>query len=152
MTDRTINAGDWVIVCDGRKALILENVGDEVFPNLRMRETREQENPPTNEQGTDRPGRVHDSSSTARSAVGQTDWHDQAEREFCADLAGWLDRAVQKKKTNKLIMVAAPRALGMIREAYTSGLEHAISEEIAKDYVNLPIYDIEKLLMPNKPA
>lgn len=150
MTGRTINAGDWVVVCDGRKALILENVGDEIFPNLRMRETREQENPPTSEQGTDRPGRVHDSTSASRSAVGQTDWHDQAEREFCVELAQWLDVAVQKKQTNNLIMIAAPRALGMIREAYTNGLEQAISEEIAKDYVNLPIYDIERLLVPNK--
>ena len=33
-----INAGEWVIVCDGRKALILENIGDAQYPNLHTRE------------------------------------------------------------------------------------------------------------------
>lgn len=36
-----VKTGDWVVVCDGRKALILENIGDERFPNLHSREIRE---------------------------------------------------------------------------------------------------------------
>ena len=150
MTERKIGAKDWVVVCDGRKALILENEGDELFPNLRMKEMHEQENPRTNQQGTDRPGKVHESANSSRSAMEETDWHDQAEREFCAQMAARLDKAVQQQEAVKLIMVAAPRALGMIREKYTTALESAIAEEIPKDYVNLPIYDIEKLLLPSK--
>ena len=30
-------SGEWVIVCDGRKALILENAGDDKFINLRSK-------------------------------------------------------------------------------------------------------------------
>ena len=52
-----LEQGEWVVVCDGRKALILENVGDAKFPNLRTKEVHEQKNPPTHEQGTDAPGR-----------------------------------------------------------------------------------------------
>ena len=37
-----IGTGDWIVVCDGRKALILENLGDRMFPNLRTKEVREQ--------------------------------------------------------------------------------------------------------------
>ena len=37
-----IRQGDWVVVCDGKKALVLENVGDEKFLNLKTREAREQ--------------------------------------------------------------------------------------------------------------
>ena len=40
-----IDKGDWLVVCDGRKALILENLGDEMFPNLHTREVHEQPNP-----------------------------------------------------------------------------------------------------------
>ena len=51
-------SGEWVIVCDGRKALILENAGDDKFINLRSKEVHEHADPPTREQGTDTPGRA----------------------------------------------------------------------------------------------
>jgi protein required for attachment to host cells len=43
-------------------------------------------------------------------------------------------------------MVAAPRALGMLREAYPGQLNPAIREEIGKDYVKMPVHEIEKHL------
>ena len=41
MTKMKIDTGDWIVVCDGRKALILANLGDRMFPNLHTREVRE---------------------------------------------------------------------------------------------------------------
>jgi hypothetical protein len=41
MTKMKIDTGDWIVVCDGRKALILENLGDRMFPNLHTKEVRE---------------------------------------------------------------------------------------------------------------
>ena len=41
MTALSIQPGEWVIVCDGAKALVLENVGDAKFPNLKMRDVYE---------------------------------------------------------------------------------------------------------------
>ena len=38
-----IGQGAWVVVCDGRKALVLENVGDHKFLNLKTKEVYEQE-------------------------------------------------------------------------------------------------------------
>jgi protein required for attachment to host cells len=35
MAKLKIRHGDWVIVCDGKKALVLENEGDEKFLNLK---------------------------------------------------------------------------------------------------------------------
>jgi len=64
-----IRRHDWVVVCDGRKALILENAGNERSPDLRTKAVREQANPPTREQGTQAPGRVQPSVGAARSAV-----------------------------------------------------------------------------------
>lgn len=145
-----IKAGEWVVVCDGRKALILVNAGDDVFPNLQTKETREDDNPKTSDQGSDRPGRVHESAASWRSSVSQTDWHEQAEREFLVSLARRLDEAVSRRETETLIMVASPRALGMIREAYSPALRKAVREEIGKDYTHLPVYEIEKHLTPQK--
>jgi protein required for attachment to host cells len=145
-----IKAGEWVVVCDGRKALILVNAGDEVFPNLQTKETHEQANPKTSDQGADEPGRVHQSATSGRSSVEQTDWHDQAEKEFIIALAKRMDEAVIRGETEAFIVVAAPRALGALREAYTHAVRKAVKEEVAKDYVNLPVYEIEKHLVPEQ--
>ncbi len=137
---------DWVVVCDGRKALICRNTGDEMFPNLKVIEERAIENPPTAEQGTERPGRVQESASSERSAVGQTDWHDEAERSFLKDLAERLHAAATAGEVGGLILVAPPRALGMIRPVLSAAVTGIVRAEIDKDYVNMPIGDIEKQL------
>jgi protein required for attachment to host cells len=56
MSGVKIAQGEWVLVCDGAKALVLENIGDEKFPNLKTKEVYQQDAPKTHEQGTDAPG------------------------------------------------------------------------------------------------
>jgi protein required for attachment to host cells len=141
-----VRSGEWVVVCDGRKALLLENIGNARYPNLHTKEVREHPEPRTSEQGTDRPGKTHASVGTARSAVEQTDWHDLSERAFLTELAGRLLAAVNNGETKSLIMVAAPRALGMIREMYSPALRKAVRAELGKDLVKVPIHEIEQQL------
>ena len=130
MDKMKIGKGDWIVVCDGRKALILENLGDRMFPNLHMKEVHEHSLQSTHAQGTDRPGKVHDSAGT-RSALEQTDWH----------------VAVTTGETSALTMVAPPRALGMIRADYSPVVRKALHGEVDKDLVKLPVYEIEKQLL-----
>lgn len=139
-----IRKGAWVVVCDGAKALILENIGDKQHPELRMRDVFEQKNPSTADQGADRPGRSHPPFSLRSSSVNQTDWHDQAEEEFLVDLVAKLDRAVQDGTTKELVIVAPPRALGMVRRHYTPAIREALLKELDKDLVKIPIDQIEK--------
>ena len=142
-----IGTGDWIVVCDGRKALILENIGDRMFPNLHTKEVHEQSNPPTSAQGTDSSGSVHPSMGGARSSVEQTDWHDEAERAFLKTLAERLNLAVTSGETTALTMVASPRALGMIRADYSAAVRKAIHGELHKDLVKMPVHEIEKHLL-----
>jgi protein required for attachment to host cells len=142
-----IDTGEWVVVCDGSRALILENVGDAKFPNLRTREVFEQKSARTSEQGADVPGRTFNSVGARRSAMAQTDWHDQAEREFLRDLIGRLDAAVGAGHAKSLVIVAPPRALGIIRPAYSAALRAAVRQEVDKDFVKMPVHEIEKRLV-----
>ena len=146
MNKTTIRFGDLVVVCDGCKALILENRGNVEFPNLYMREVLEQDDPLTHEQGTEAPGRVHQSMGNARSAIEQTDWHRDAERQFLEALTRELDAELIRSPRKRLTFVAAPRALGMLRQAYSPALKQAIVAEIDKDWVKMPIKEIEKKL------
>jgi len=141
-----IDTGDWIVVCDGKKALILENVGDHLYPNLKTREVHQHETPATHELGTDAPGRTHQSVGTARSAVEQTDWHDQSEREFLQDLLTHLEKAVMSGSIKHITLVAPARPLGVIRQSCPPSLRRAIQTEIHGDYVMLPIYEIEQRL------
>jgi protein required for attachment to host cells len=146
MSNLMIHNGEWVVVCDGAKALVLENVGDAKFPNLKTREVFEQKDLSTHEQGADKPGRTHSSAGHGSSAVTQTNWHDQSELAFLAKLAHHLDAELTAGKTKSIIMVASPRALGMLRSAYSHALKAAVRTEIHKDLVKMPVSEIEKHL------
>jgi protein required for attachment to host cells len=146
MTTLKIHSGDWVVVCDGAKALILQNDGDAISPNLKTREVHQQADAKTSEQGTDAPGRSINSMGSRRSAMEQTDWHDQAEHQFLTDLAKRLDAAVAAGETKSLIVVAPPRALGVLRQSYSAPVRNAVRAEIDKDYVRMPVHEIEKHL------
>jgi protein required for attachment to host cells len=147
MSELSIHHGEWVVVCDGAKALVLENAGDAKFPNLKTLEVFEQKNLATHELGAEAPGRAFSPAGHgARSSVEQTDWHDQAERDFLVHLVKHLDSALAAGKTKSLIVVAPPRALGMLRPAYSHALKSAVRAELDKDFVKLPVDKIEKHL------
>jgi len=147
MDKMKIGTGDWLVVCDGRKALILENIGDSMFPNLHTKEVREHPDQRTSALGTDAPGSVQQSVGSARSSVEQTDWHVEAERIFLKELADRLHHAVLAGETKALTVVASPRALGMIRAVYSDAVRKALHGEVHKDLVKLPVYEIEKQLL-----
>jgi protein required for attachment to host cells len=146
MSALLIKHGEWVVVCDGAKALVLENTGDIKFPNLKTVKVFEQEDLPTHSLGSDKPGRTHSSAGNGSSAVTQTDWHNQSEQAFLTRLAQHLDAAVASGKTKSLIVVAPPRALGMIRPAYSHALKGAVRAEVDKDFVKMPVHEIKKHL------
>jgi protein required for attachment to host cells len=145
-TEMKIKAGEWVVVFDGGKALLLQNAGDDLYPNLETREVHDHANPKASDQGSDRPGRVHESASAGRSSMEQTDWHEANERKFIAGLADRLDKAVRTAKISQMIVVAPPHALGVLREHYSDAVRGAVKAELAKDYVKKPIHEIETLL------
>ena len=150
MLDLKFAHGDVILVCDGARALILENIGDAKFPNFRTREAVEEHHASTHEQGADAPGRVHASVGTARSSVEQTDWKNQSEADF-------LERVLKKLEADsanirKLHIVAPPKALGVLRQAYGNGLRAILGEEIAKDLTGMPVHEIEKLLTGGAPG
>ena len=140
-----IARGDWILVCDGAKALVLENVGDEKFPNLQTKDVYQQEEFAVQE-AADAPGRISKSAAGQRSAVETLDKHDQSEGAFFKNLMDRLDAAALAGKFKSLVVVAPPRALGLLRQAYSKHVEQAVRGEIDKDLVGLPVHEIEKRL------
>jgi protein required for attachment to host cells len=147
MSELKFDRGDWVVVADGARALILENVGDRKFPDLRTKEHYRQDDPKTHELGTDKPGRSFSSVGSGRSAMEQTDWHEQEEQRFLIGLAARLDKAVLGGETRSLVVVAPARALGVLRKEFSSHVRGALRAEVEKDYVKMPVDQITKHLL-----
>ena len=147
MAELKIDKGAWVVVCDGGKALVFENAGSRMTPSLVTKEVYEQSGPKTHELGTDKPGRAFNSMGSIRSAVEQTDWHDQEEQRFLTALAARLDKAVLAGEAQSLVGVAPPRAIGMLRRAYSQHVRQAIKAEVETDYVKMPVAEIQRHLV-----
>lgn len=138
--------GTWVLVADGEKALFLENVTDAANPYLKVRREESQENPPTREQGTQRPGRYHDGPQVQRSAVQETDWHRLAKERFADELAEMLYGMAHDDFFEKLVIVAPPRILGELRDKMHPEVSQRVVAEIDKTLTNHPIEEIEKIV------
>ena len=144
MSDLLIRHGEWVVVCDGAKALLLENTGNLQSAKLKAVEVLAHKVAATHDLGSDAPGRSFRSVGHGRSSMEQTDWHGQEEEKFLLDLVKHLDVALAAGKTQSIIMVAPPRALKVLRPAYSHALKAAVRAEFDKDLVNLPVDQIAK--------
>jgi protein required for attachment to host cells len=136
----------YVFVGDGKKALILRNDGNTQLLNLKTERVFKDQNPPTHEQGTGRPGREHSSVGPGRSSVSQTDWHDLEEHKFAHDVAAALEKIVRERKVEVLIVIAPPRALADLRKSFHGDVKKKIVAEIDKDLTKLPVAKIERHL------
>lgn len=138
----------WLLVCDGAKALIFQNDGDAELPNLAVVEHMAQDQPLTHELGADRPGRVFQSHGAAHSAVEQTDWHAQNEAAFLTRVAERLDQAQEERKFKHLVVAAPPRALGVLRQKLSPQVNALVTQEIEKDFTNMPTAELERHFRP----
>src|SRR6516164_446602 len=136
----------FVFVGDGRKALVLRNDGDAQYLNLKTEQVFTDKNPPTHDQGTDRPGRSHSSVGPGRSSVSQTDWHMLEEHRFTHEVAAMLEQIVRERGVQALVVVAPPRALADLRKAFHPDVKRKVIAEIDKDLTKFPIDQIEKHL------
>ena len=134
-----------VLVCDGRKALFLENRGDAVSPDLHLGQVLElEENPPTRDQGSDRPGRV--TSGSHRSAVDQEDFHRAAAEAFALKVGRQLEEHHRARPSRRIILVAPPRTLAILRDEMSAELRASLTAEIAKDLTKLSAAEIARHL------
>ena len=136
----------WILVCDGSKALLFRNEGGALALNLKLAQVTFEPHLSTRDLGAERPGRVHESLGSSRSAVQSPDWHQQAEAEFLRGVAHALDEAVHANHIKQLVLVAPPKALGELRRHLTAATNSVLSAEINKDLARLSTKEIERHL------
>jgi protein required for attachment to host cells len=93
--------------------------------------------------GSDKPGRSFDSHGAGRHALGKE--HDEAEtvaQAFAHKLAAHLDNARANNAFDKLVLVAEPRFLGMLRAALSAPTAARVSADVEKDLGHVSDHDL----------
>ncbi|MBM7483292.1 protein required for attachment to host cells [Bradyrhizobium sp. USDA 3686] len=151
MDQMRIDKGDWLVVCDGRKALIRKTSATRCFRTSTPGRCTNSPIPrPVRKGPTRRAG------STARPVARAARWSRLigTTRPSAPSCAAWPDGSMPpsaQARTSALTMVASPRALGMIRADCSDVVRKALQGEVGKDLVKLPVYEIEKQLLLSAP-
>lgn len=131
----------WIVVADGDQAKIFEHDG----PGKGLRAIKdlqlEQAHLKAGDIMADRPGRASSPARGpgSRSAVDyRTDPVEVRERRFVERLAAVLDEKHNEGAFERLVIAAAPAALGDLRPALSDGVRATIIAELPKDLTNLP--------------
>lgn len=142
--------GAHVMVVDGAKMTLFRNSGKDFAPRLDLVEERKLQSPRTSRLGTDKPGRATQSMGAERSAYETTDFHQQDEDEFAVEAAACLGKLLQAE-SNRAILVAAPRTLGVMRKHLQTDIRRRLIAEIDKDYAGRSAAEISEMLGSHEP-
>lgn len=135
----------WVLIANGAQARVLEHKGPESGLVPVDGESFSQEPLRNQDIVTDRPGRSFASAGYGRSAmVPQTDPVQYREAEFMRHVAAALDDRQQAGAFDRLIIAAAPTALGDIRTHLTDNVKKTILAELPKDLTNVPTHQLAR--------
>lgn len=130
----------WIVIADGNQAKVFEHDG----PGKGLRALKdlqfEQEPLKASEIMADKPGRSFSSGGPgSRSSMEySSDPVAVRERKFVEKLAEMLNGKHQEGKFDRLVIAAAPAALGDIRPALSDGVRSTILAEMPKDLINTP--------------
>lgn len=160
----------WVVVADRSRARILTPidevrrpldeivhfvgragyVGEEKFPAERLQEVDALVHPQgellQQELEVDRPGRIHaEGIATAYESTHVDRRHLSAE-EFVRELVAYLERGQREHRFDRLILVAPPLFLGVLRQHLSKPLEQLVTLEIDKDLTKFKAHEIREHL------
>lgn len=135
----------WILLVDGAQAKVFEHkgAGSGLTPvrDLLMEDEALQ----AREIMADKPGRSFSSASNGRSAMEySTDPVQVRETRFVKSVAEALERKHQESAFSRLIIAAAPTALGDLRGALSDKVRETVVAEMPKDLTNLPTPQLEK--------
>lgn len=135
----------YVLIADGARARIVLNEGPgrglvAAYPNDFVSSASRLH---TRDLVADKPGRGFESADGSRHAMTpRVDWHRNKKHQFAKSMARVLDKAAARKAFDRLILVAPPDSLGVLRKALTGKTRALVTAEIPKDLTKVPIRDL----------
>ena len=138
--------GTNLLVVDGTQMLILRNDGDTRNPDLVVLHNQAIANPSNRDLLADAPGVGFASGGFGRDTKDKADPHQENEDRFVADAAAAFVQ-MPEAQNGSVIVIAPPRALGVLRKHFNPAVKSRVIAEIAKDLTNHPVEEIARLIM-----
>jgi protein required for attachment to host cells len=123
--------GTIIAIADGKTFELFRNDGDETSLKLSALA------PP------DLDAHSKDSGKRHRKSTANPDHHLLQEHAFSAAAVSWLNHEAIDGRIEKLVVIAAPRALGEMRRHYHPQLKAKLVGELAKELIGRPAANIE---------
>ena len=139
----------WILVADGAQAAVYGNDG----PGRGIYRATKQDfaidlPSKVGDILSDQEGRAANPGGKGHHALGpRTDPRRHLETEFLRSVAAILEDAAQARKFDRLILVAAPKALGDLRTNLAPHAAALVTKELDKDLVHLSDQDLERHLL-----
>lgn len=95
---------------------------------------------------TDSPGRVRDGLGSANTLSVEVGPQEKEQVRFAKRLAEHLESERQSNSFDRLIVVAGPQFLGMLRDKFSTPLSDLVTVEMDKDYTSLRADELRKRL------
>jgi protein required for attachment to host cells len=129
-----------ILVADQAEALFYDMPSLEAVPHEVLRISDPAAHLHDRDLVSDRPGRAYESVGGARHAIEREADPRQREAErFARRIARRLDEARRKGEFERLVVVAGPPFLGMLRAAMSRPTRGLVAHEIRKDLVHGPV-------------
>jgi len=142
-----MNARTWIVLADAATAKVYEPQASrrdwKLIAELAHPESRAKES----ELGTDKPGRVRQSTTGSRAAMEPPTPRKEVEIEkFAREIAKALDDALVRKAYDRLVLVAPPEFVGILRKLLSERVERCIATTVEKDYLHLDLPEARERL------
>jgi protein required for attachment to host cells len=137
----------WILIANGAQARVLENTGP--GKGLKQVDGLDWSIDPLQAQEivTDRPGSRGGGGSFNRGGMeSRTDPVEHREAQFLKTVMASLERKQQEGAFDRIVIAAAPIALGEIRKFVSTGFQKVVFAELNKDLTNLPTAQLDQHL------
>lgn len=141
-----INADTLMVMADGQKAIFLKNTAADGDIRLQQLCIMSLKTEPSRKLGRDRPGHSQIRSDSHRTSYVQPDYHQIVEDRFLGSVAKGITQFLKLGDFHDIMLVAEPRAIGVLRRQMDEATKEFIRAEITKDYLKTKIPDLENYL------
>jgi protein required for attachment to host cells len=133
----------WIVIADGGRARIVIRRGSRSHYATLREIVSASTHSPSHNLGADRPGRAHESATTARHAMEpRTDPHEQAKLEFAREIAAVLNETGASNEFDRIVLVAQPQVAAALRARLAETVRRKIVGEIPKDLTKVPDHQL----------
>ena len=132
----------WYVIADGGRARFVARDDEGAFRTLSSFVSTELHKS-AHELGKDRPARVKESASPARSAIEpRRDLHEAAKEDFIAAVAETLASEQKDGKFDELVLVAPPGVIAELKGSLSKLTAKIVVKELHKDLTKVPDHEL----------